>query len=117
MAKPVRKPPSPSDYQDPRSREYFDSDLHEQHRLVGSVTVDLASLNAGAVGSVVIPVNGALKDKGQTVEYGLPSNFDQSLIVTAAYVSDDDEVTILIRNPTGSPIDQASGLYAARVRP
>lgn len=116
MAKQVRRPPGPSDYKDPRAREYFDKDLYDQNALVGSVTFDLPSIAAGSISTITIPVNGALKDKGHTVEFGLPSNWNTSLI-PYAYVSNDDQVTIVVRNPTGSPIDQASGLYAVRVRP
>ena len=94
----------------------FMQELHDQHRYVGEATVDVASIASGATATVTIPVIGAQKDKGQTVEYGLPSTFDTALTV-AAYVSDDDEVTIVLSNPTGGAIDPASGLYSVRVRP
>lgn len=117
MAKAVRKPPSPSDYQDPRAREYFDADVYEQHRLVGTRTYDLPSLNAATAATFTVTVKGALADQGQTVEYGLPSNWNTGLIVAGCFVSADDTVTFVIYNPTGGAIDQASGTYSARVRP
>lgn len=117
MAKQVRKPPSPSDANDPRAREYFDLDLFDQHRLVGTKTVDLASIPAGAQSSITITVNGALADTRQTVEYGLPSNWNTGLSISSAYVSAADTVTLIVRNHTGGAIDMPSATYSARVRP
>ncbi len=117
MAKQVRKPPSQADAKDPRAREYFDRDLYDQHRMVGTATVDLPSLAASSNTSFTIPVNGAKAGQQQTVEYGLPSNWNTALIIASAFVSDDDTVTIVVRNPTGSPIDFGSATYSARVRP
>lgn len=117
MAKQVRKPPSPSDAMDPRSREYFDADLYEQHRLVGVSTIDIGNIASGAQTSITIPVNGALANRQQTVEYGLPSNWSGGLAVSSAFVSADGVVTMVIKNETGSPIDMPIATYGVRVRP
>ena len=117
MAKAVRKPPGPADYKDQRAMEYFHIGLHEQNSLVGERTFDLASIASGAQVGFTITVNGAKANKAHTVEYGLPSNWNTSLQVSSVFVSADDTVTIVIRNPTGGAIDQASGLYGVRVRP
>lgn len=117
MAKQVRKPPSPSDHYDPRAREYFDQDLHDQHKLVGTRTLDLPNINAGAQTTFTITVNGAKADKQQTVEYGLPSNWNTGLRIDAAFVSADHTVTIVVGNATGGAIDMGSATYSVRVRP
>ena len=117
MAKAVRKPPGPADNRDPRAREYFDAELYDQHRLVGTRTIDLASIASGAQSSFTITVNGAKADKQQTVEYGLPSNWNTGLSIDSAFVSADNTVTLVVDNPTGSPIDMGSATYSVRVRP
>lgn len=117
MAKRVRKPPSPSDQSDPRSMEYFFQDLHDQHTLVGERVYDIPNLGATTATTFTVTVKGALPDKAQTVEYGLPSNWNTGLIVSAVFVSAADTVTFAIYNPTGGSINQASGTYSARVRP
>jgi hypothetical protein len=117
MAKRIRKPPSPADFQDPRAREYFDADLYDQNRMVGERTYDLPNIGAATAATFTITVSGALPDKGQTIEYGLPANWNTNLIVAGAYVSAVDTVTLVIYNPTGGSINQASGTYSVRVRP
>lgn len=117
MAKIIRRPPSVADNQDPRSREYFDQDIYDQMRLAGTVTTSFGPLPAGSQTPMVIPVNGARKDKGQTVEYGLPSAWNANLTILSVYVSNDDEVSIVIKNPTGGTISIASATYGVRVRP
>lgn len=117
MAKSCRKPPSPSDNKDLRSYEYFFQDIFDQNSLTGTKVFDLPSLASGAVTSITIPVTGAKADKQQTVEYGLPSSWNVSLQVSAAFVSADNTVTLVIRNPTGGSIDMGSATYSARVRP
>lgn len=117
MAKLVRRPPGPADYQDPRAREYFDADLYEQNRLAGERTYDLPNLGTVTATTFTVTVAGALPDHGQTVEYGLPSNWNANLIVAGVFVSAADTVTFVIYNPTGGSINQASGTYSARVRP
>ncbi len=116
MAKQIRKPPSPSDYADPRAREYFDADVHDQLRMANTATVDLPNLTAGATTTFTIPVKGALADEAQTVVYGLPSGWNSGLQVTA-WVSANDVVTIAVHNTTGGAINMGSGLYSVRVQP
>ena len=117
MAKQVRKPPSISDELNPRSREAFDRDLHDQHKLVGIRTFDLPSIIAGGITTFTITVNGALADQQQTVEYGLPANWNTNLVVASCFVSADNTVTFAIFNPTGGAIDFGSATYSVRVRP
>lgn len=117
MAKSVRKPQGRADFQDPRASEAFFRDLYDQSRLANEVTTALGPVASGAITTIVLTVVGALKNQGQTVEYGLPSIWNTGLQVSAAYVSNDDEVTIVIRNPTGGSISIASAVYGVRVRP
>lgn len=117
MAKRLRKPPSPSDAQDPRSSEYFFQDIYDQHALVGERVYDVPSLSTATATTFTITVKGALPDKGQTVEVGLPSTWNANLIFAGAYISAADTVTFVIYNPTGGSINLASGTYSARVRP
>lgn len=114
MAKQVRIPPGLS--QNPRDTEAFFKDLHDQHKLVGVRTFDLPSIAAGAVTTFTITVNGAKANKQQTVEWGLPSNWNTGLFVNA-FVSADNTVTLCIYNPTGGAIDMGSATYSVRVRP
>lgn len=117
MAKSVRRPPGPSDFKDPRSMEYYLNDLHDQNSMVGERTIDLASIASGAQTSFTITVHGARPDQQHTTEYGLPSNWNTSLQVSAVFVSDHNTVTMVIRNPSGASIDMPSGTYGVRVRP
>lgn len=117
MAKAVRKPPGPADFKDPRALEYFLTDLHNQNHMVGTRTIDLASLASGAQTSFTITVKGALPDQQHTLEYGLPSSWNTSLQVSAVFVSAADTVTVVIRNPSGASIDMPSATYGVRVRP
>ncbi len=117
MAKRLRKPPGPSDERDPRSSEYFFQDIYDQHAMVGERVYDVPSLSTATATTFTVTVKGALPDKAQTVEYGLPSNWNTGLIVAGVYVSAADTVTFVIYNPTGGSINQASGTYSVRVRP
>lgn len=91
--------------------------MYDQHSLVGERVYDLPNLSAGTATTFTVPAKGALPDKAQTVEYGLPSNWNTNLIVAGVFVSAADTVTFVIYNPTGGSINQASGTYSARVRP
>ncbi len=116
MPKLVRKPPSPSDYQDPRSLEYFFADLYELLNKAGARTYDLPSISAGNTATFTITVKGAVPGQAQQVAYGLPDSWDTSLQVTA-WVSAADTVTLSVLNPTGGSIDMAEATYSARVFP
>jgi len=117
MALPIRRPPGVAENQDPRAREYFDGDVERFLKLVGSQTVDLGSIAGGAKVVFTIQVVGARPNQGQTVEVGLPAAFNTDLSVAAAFVSNNDEVTVVIRNPTGGAIDPPLAEYAVRVTP
>ena len=116
MANPLRKPPAVSENQDFRAREYFDQDLFSMFTLVGTVTVTVGSILAGAIGTVSIPVPGARADQGHTVQVGLPSNIDTGL-VPWGYVSASDMVVLVLYNRTGSPIVVPEATYSVRIMP
>lgn len=116
MALRIRKPPSVSEQNDFRAREAFDADLENLGRLVGSRTYDVPSIAAGGRETFTVTVTGCKVDEGQTVQLGLPSTFSTSL-VPWGFVSANDTVTIILYNPTGSPIDPASATYSVRVMP
>lgn len=114
MAEPLRQPPAVSENKDPRSWEYFYKDLYDHLVLVGRRTLDVASIAAGGKQTFTITVTGCRPNKGQTVQVGLPSSINADLLPWG-FVSANDEVTVVLRNPTGSPIDPPSAEYAARV--
>lgn len=118
MSVPIRKPPSPSDYKDPRSLEYFFNDLYDQHRMAGSRTFDLPSISGGAQTTFDITVAGALPDKQMEVSPpSLPSNWNTGLTIDDVFISAADTVTVVVRNKTGGSIDMGSATYRVRVRP
>ena len=116
MAKRIRRVPAVSEAKDFRAREAFDRDLEDMLKLVGTRTYDVGSISAGSKATFTITVTGCRADEGQTVQVGLPSAFNASL-VPWGFVSGDDTVTVVLYNPTGSPIDPASATYTARVMP
>src|SRR5574343_1408290 len=115
MAKQIRKPPGPADNQDPRAREYFDTDLYDQHRLAVTESKTLGGVSAGARAALTFTVRGAVKDAGQTIEYGLPSIWNQDMRVISAYVSNTDEVSLVVENRSGGTITTPSAIYGVRV--
>ena len=116
MAKRIQKPPSVADNKDFRARETFENDIENMCKRVGTTTSDVGSIAAGGVGTVTITVPDALADVGQTVQIGLPSALSSALVPHGT-ITADGVVTIRLYNPTGSPIDPASGVYSARVMP
>ena len=114
MAQPIRRPPGPADEKNPRAQEYFNHELYQALRLVGTATVDVGSISAGAIATFTITVTGALADKQQTVHLGPPSAIEAGL-VWAGFVSAADTVTVRVHNTTGSPIDPAEAVWGARV--
>ena len=116
MAVRLIAPPGVSDLKNFRAREAFDQAIEAQLKLVGSVTVDVANIAAGATGSFTVPVTGAMAGKGQTVQVGLPPGFNTGL-VPWGYVSADGIVTVIFFNSTGGGIDQPSAVYSVRVMP
>lgn len=116
MAKKIRKLPSVSENKDFRAREAFDRDTEDFLKLVGSRTIDVPSILAGAVGSFTVPVDGARANQGQTVQIGLPSTFDTGLIPWGV-VTSDNTVTVYFHNRTALAIDPPSATYSCRVMP
>jgi hypothetical protein len=111
-----RKPPSASEVHDFRARERFDDDTHRFLSLVGTTTVDMGSISAGAITTFTITVNGALADQQHAVCLAAPSAIEAGL-VWCGFVSADDTVTVRVHNTTGSPINPASGDWGCRVLP
>ena len=109
-----RKPPSASEIRDFRSKEQFDEDTYRLLSLVADVTVDMASISAGAIGTFTVTVNGALAGKQHAVMLAPPSTIEAGL-VWCGVVSADDTVTVRVHNTTGSPINPASGVWGCRV--
>ena len=116
MAVRLIAPPGVSDVNNFRTREAFDQAIEAQLKLVGSVTVDVGSIAAGARGSFTVAVNGAMASRGQTVQVGVPSTFNTGL-VPWGYVSADGVVTVILYNSTAGAIDPASAAYFVRVMP
>jgi histidinol-phosphate/aromatic aminotransferase/cobyric acid decarboxylase-like protein len=85
--------------------------------MVGTATVNLGNIAAGATASFTVTVQGARPDKGHTVQLGPPSNWNQNLDILLAHVTANNTVTVIVRNPTGGGIDPDSGLWGMRVMP
>ena len=79
MAARLVAPPGIADLKNFRAREAFDQDLERHGKFVGSTTVDVGSIAAGAIGTVTITVTGARADMGQTVRYMNPAQFSAFL--------------------------------------
>ena len=75
------------------------------------------SIIAGGITTFTVTANGAKANMQQTVEYGLPANWNTNLVVASCFVSADNTVTFAIFNPTGGAIDFGSATYSVRVRP
>lgn len=116
MALIHRKPPSVSEKDDFRAREHFDEQTYQCLRLVGTVTVDVGSIAAGAVATFTITVAGAKTGQGHTVALAPPSGIEAGL-VWCGLVSAEDTVTVRVHNTTGAPIDPASAEWGCRVFP
>lgn len=114
MAKPLRRPPGPAEQEDLRAKQDWEDGIHRLLRDCNETTVDVGSIAAGAKATFTVTVPDAKADKGQTVEIGLPSNWNTDLIAYG-YVSADNTVTVVIKNETGSPVDPGSGVYGVRV--
>jgi hypothetical protein len=79
----------------------------------GETTIDIGSINAGAVGTFTITVQGARGNAGQVV-IGAPSGLNAGLI-WCGLVTADNTVTVRVLNTTGSPIDPGAGaIWSAR---
>jgi hypothetical protein len=116
MAKPLRSSPSVKEREDPRANEYFNNAIAHMLGLVGTTTVDVANINAGAIGTFTVTVTDARPDQQQTVQVAVPSTFNTGL-VPWGYVSAKDTVTVVLYNRTGGAIDPPSATYGVRVMP
>jgi len=116
MATRIRPSPSVSENKDPRALEYFLNAVESMLKMVGSVTVDVGSIAAGAIGSATITVTGARADVGQTVQVGLPSALSTGLMPWGK-ITASDTVALYLYNRTGSPISPGSQTYYVRVMP
>jgi hypothetical protein len=111
-----RKPPSISEKDEFRAREYFDNDTYNTLRLVGSATVDVASISAGAIATFTITVKGAKADEEHAVALAPPSAIEAGLM-WSGFVSADDTVTVRLHNTTGGAVNPASATWGCRVFP
>lgn len=116
MSQPMPKPPGPSDGDYARTREYFDRAVYERLRYAASKHVDVGSIAAGAQATFTVTVPGVKADQQATVLVGVPSAVNANLLIWG-YVSADDTVTVVLRNPTGGAIDPADAVYGVRVIP
>jgi hypothetical protein len=108
------KCPRPPRGNDPDDLADFLEQVERQLTLVGSRTLDVGSILAGAVGTFTIPVIGCKVNQDQTVAISAPSALATNLLWCGC-VTANDEVTVRVYNPTGSSIDPASGTWGARV--
>jgi hypothetical protein len=116
MALRLINAPAISDSQNFRAREAFDTALEGMLQFVGSITIDLGSISAGATGSLTVSVPGVRADRGMTVLVGVSSTWNTGLI-PYGFVSTDDVVTVVLFNSTGAPINPANDIYSVRVMP
>lgn len=116
MAIPLRKPPGVEDDKNFRALEAFHHELYQHLKLVGTTTVDVGSISAGAVATFTITVTGCKADQQQSVHLAPPSAIESGL-VWVGFVSADGVVTVRLLNTTGSPIDPAEATWGARVQP
>jgi len=116
MAKPLRSSPSVKERDDPRANEYFNNATANFLGMVGTVTVDVGNILAGAIGTFTVTVTEARPDQQQTVQVAVPSTFNTGL-VPWGYVSAKGVVTVVLYNRTGVAIDPPSAVYGVRVMP
>jgi hypothetical protein len=79
-------------------------------RWTGTNTVDVASIAAGAIGTLTVTVTGA--STGDDVDLGPPAAIEAGL-TWCGFVSAANTVTVRIHNTTGAPIDPASATWRA----
>lgn len=73
---------------------------------IGTVTsANPASISAGAEGSVVLAITGA---KTTDLIFVTPRALAAGLYVREVTVTDDDEVTVVLRNETAGAVDDAA---------
>ena len=116
MSKAVRQPPSVSELKDFRALEAFHQSLESQLKMVGSRTIDVASIAAGATATLTVTVLGARPNVGQTVQAGVSTTLSTNLVVWGI-VTAIDTVTVYLYNRTGGAIDPGSETYHCRVMP
>lgn len=84
----------------------FDGGVDLHNVKSATVSVDPASLAADTKAGTAVTVTGAAA--GDFVVAQPPAALEDDLIFTGARVTDTDEVTVYLYNPTGSPIDGAA---------
>lgn len=72
----------------------------------GSVTIDPGSAAANSSLDVAVAVGGI--KLGDIVTMNIPASLEDDLLFKGARVSDAEEITVTLYNPTGAPIDGAS---------
>lgn len=80
------------------------------------VSVDLPSVSAGAIATTTATVTGvrtgALHDATAVVASPPAAFVSGGLVLLGAYPSANDTVTVVVQNPTGSPVDLAAANWA-----
>lgn len=116
MAQRIRRPPGVVEQHDPRAVEYWRQDIENALKRVGTRTIDLGSIGAGAISTFTITITGALAGEQQTVLVTPPAAIEAGLM-WCGFISADDEVTVRVYNSTGAPIDPNQGTWSCRVFP
>src|SRR5690348_14212847 len=107
MARPVRTSPNVKERDDPRAQEYWQNNVSLHLRLVGTRTYDVPIMVAGGVQTFTVSVEGVRPNMQQTVQIGVPSNWNIG-VVPYGYISANDTVTVVLRNVSSVPIDLPS---------
>ncbi len=81
--------------------------------LKASASLDFGSVAAGSEASLTVTVEGARQ--GDAVLVTPPSTLNTGLVVSKAYVSADDTVTVVVYNPTAAAIDPAAATFVVVV--
>lgn len=111
MSEKLTRPPRVDDEEE---RQDFMEQVERQLNLVGRRTLDVGSILAGTVSTFTITVPGCRAAFDQAVALAPPPGIESNLLWSGV-VSSDNTVTVRLYNPTGSPIDPASGTWGARV--
>lgn len=75
----------------------------------GQVTIDIASISAGAVVESTVTITGAVA--GDTVILNPPAALEANVCYVGCFVSAADTVKMRVFNPTGGAIDPASASW------
>lgn len=111
MSVKITKPPR---LDNPNDQIDFQEQIERQLNLVGTGTIDLGSIAAGAVSTFTITVTGCRVGKQQSVAVAGPPALEANLMAWGI-VTADNTVTIRVHNPTAGAIDPVSATWGCRV--